>query len=72
MKDSAEIKGISCMYEVKYVRLNTIVQFVGVYQMTIKEFLGLTIFNPRKLWKIIEKPMKSSKRVFFLLSITRI
>ena len=35
--------------------------------MTLKEFLGLTIFNPNQLWKIIEKPMKSSKRVFFLL-----
>ena len=37
--------------------------------MTLKEFLGLTIFNPNQLWKIIEKPMKSSKRVFFLLSL---
>ena len=37
--------------------------------MTLKEFLRLTIFNPRQLWKIIEKPMKSSKRMFFLLTL---
>ena len=68
-KDSVEIKGISCKKEVKCVRLNTIVQFVGVYQMTIKEFLRIAIFNPTQLWKIIVKPMKSSKRVFFLLTL---
>ena len=68
-KDSVEIKGISCKKEVKCVRLKTIVQFVGVYQMTIKEFLRIAIFNPTQLWKIIEKPMKSSKRVFFLLTL---
>ena len=61
--------GISCMWEVKCVRLNTIVQFVGVYQMTIKEFLRIAILNPTQLWKIIVKPMKSSKRVFFLLTL---
>ena len=66
---SDEIKGISCKKEVKCVRLNTIVQFVGVYQMTIKEFLRIAIFNPTQLWKIIAKPMKSSKRVFFLLTL---
>ena len=68
-KDSVEIKGISCKKEVKCVRLKTIVQFVGVYQMTIKEFLRIAIFNPTQLWKIIVKPMKSSKRVFFLLTL---
>ena len=57
------------MWEVKCVRLNTIVQFVGVYQMTIKEFLRIAILNPTQLWKIIVKPMKSSKRVFFLLTL---
>ena len=57
------------MYEVKCVRLYTTVQFVGVYQMTIKEFLRIAIFNPTQLWKIIVKPMKSSKRVFFLLTL---
>ena len=37
--------------------------------MTIKEFLRIAIFNPTQLWKIIVKPMKSSKRVFFLLTL---
>ena len=37
--------------------------------MTIKEFLRIAIFNPTQLWKIIAKPMKSSKRVFFLLTL---
>lgn len=69
MKDDFEIKGISCKCGVKCVRLNKIVQFVGVYQMTIKEFLRIAIFNPTQLWKIIVKPMKSSKRVFFLLTL---
>ena len=37
--------------------------------MTIKEFLRIAIFKPTQLWKIIAKPMKSSKRVFFLLTL---
>ena len=37
--------------------------------MTIKEFLRIAILNPTQLWKIIVKPMKSSKRVFFLLTL---
>ena len=37
--------------------------------MTIKEFLRIAILNPTQLWKIIVKPMKSSKHVFFLLTL---